>query len=171
METAKAPAMKSQGSGRDWLGIAKLVLTIIGVFITGYIFISEAFNTDTICPRNATFNCDLVQHSIYSKIGPIPIIYLGFGAYLVILAILLFQKRVPLLQQRGKMIVFALTLFGFLFSAYLTYIEAFVLQAWCIWCLSSAITMTLLFIVSLIDLWRSVSMPLEDIMDDLDDAM
>ena len=157
METAKAPSMSSERPGRDWLAVAKLVLTIIGVFITGYIVVSELLNTDTICPRNATFNCDLVQHSIYSKIGPLPIAYLGLGGYLAILLVLLLQKRVPLLAARGKMIVFALTLFGFLFSAYLTYIEAFVLQAWCIWCLSSAITMTLLFLISLADLWRSVT--------------
>src|SRR5664279_1939745 len=113
--------MSSGRPSRDWLAVTKLVLTIIGILITGYIFVSELLNTDTICPRNATFNCDLVQHSIYSKIGPLPIIYLGLGAYLVILILLLLQKRVPFLTQRGKMIVFALTLFGFLFSVYLTY--------------------------------------------------
>jgi uncharacterized membrane protein len=157
VETAKASAMSSGRPSRDWLAVTKLILTIIGILITGYIFVTELVNAETICPRNATFNCDLVQHSIYSKVGPIPVIYLGLGGYLAILLVLLMQNRVPFLTERGKLIVFALTLFGFLFSAYLTYVEAFVLQAWCIWCLSSAITMTLLFLVSLADLWRSIS--------------
>jgi uncharacterized membrane protein len=45
-------------------------------------------------------------------------------------------------------LVFAITLFGFLYSAWLTYIEFFQLKALCPWCLVSASIMTLLFIVS-----------------------
>jgi len=61
-----------------------------------------------------------------------------------------------------------MTLFGFMFSAYLTAIEAFVIHAWCMWCLGSAITMTALFIVSGLRLWKAISAPvlIDDLADD-----
>ena len=41
-----------------------------------------------------------------------------------------------------------LALVAVLFSAYLTYREAFVIHAWCRWCVASAIIITLIFLVS-----------------------
>jgi uncharacterized membrane protein len=67
------------------------------------------------------------------------------------------------LHARGRLIVFGMTLVGFLFSLYLTAIEAFVLNAWCVWCVVSAIAMTLLFGVSFARLWQQISaVPDED---------
>ena len=148
---------------RDWLKVASIILVIIGIIISGYIVITEVLNTQTICPQTATVNCDVVQHSAYSKIGPIPVAYLGLGGYLLILLSLLLETRIPFLQARGKMVVFGLTLFGVLFSGYLTSVEAFILHTWCLWCVGSAVTMTLLFIVSFARLWRSMNViPLDD---------
>ena len=66
----------------------------------------------------------------------------------------------PMVRDRGtgkyrRTRLFVLTLGGFMFSGYLTSMEAFVLHSWCLWCVGSAITMTLLFIVSSARLWRS----------------
>jgi uncharacterized membrane protein len=49
----------------------------------------------------------------------------------------------------APLFVLAMTLFGVLFSIYLTYLEPFVIGAVCIWCVSSAIIMTLLMLLSL----------------------
>jgi uncharacterized membrane protein len=152
-----------QAKPRDPLKLISLVLTVIGLAIAGYIVFAELTNTQTACPQTSTFNCDLVQHSIYSKVGPIPVAWLGLLGYIGILLILLFETNVPFLAERGKLIVFAFTLFGVLFSGYLTAIEAFVLHAWCVWCVGSAITMTVLFVVSLVRLWRGpADLELED---------
>lgn len=163
--TTSANTLPAQTVQRDWLRIASIILALIGLLISGYIFISEATNTATVCPAIGAFNCDLVQKSAYSMVGPIPVVWLGVGGYLTILVLLLLETRIPFLELRGKMIVFGLTLFGLLFSAYLTYREAYTLQAWCIWCVGSAITMTLLFIVSLVRVWKSTT----EIIDDEDD--
>jgi uncharacterized membrane protein len=40
------------------------------------------------------------------------------------------------------------------FSAWLTYLEAGPIGAWCLWCIGSAVVATLLFVVSLLD-WRA----------------
>ncbi len=52
------------------------------------------------------------------------------------------------------MIVFGLTLFGFLFTLYLIYVEVALIKALCPFCLTSQITMTILFILSIIRLAR-----------------
>ena len=44
--------------------------------------------------------------------------------------------------------------FGVAYSAYLTYLEAFVIHAWCQWCVISAILMTLIFLASLKEIGR-----------------
>jgi uncharacterized membrane protein len=44
--------------------------------------------------------------------------------------------------------LFGITLFGILFSIYLTFLEPFVIGATCIWCLSSAVIMTILFLLA-----------------------
>jgi uncharacterized membrane protein len=46
------------------------------------------------------------------------------------------------------LIGFGLSLVGFAFSAYLTYREVFTIHAICSWCVSSAILLTLLAVVS-----------------------
>jgi uncharacterized membrane protein len=138
---------------RDTLRIVSIILALIGLGISGYIAVSELTNTATICPQTGVFNCDLVQHSVYSRVGPIPVVFLGLAGYALIFLLLLLNDRVPY----SRMLIFVLTLGGFMFSGYLTSMEAFVLHSWCLWCVGSAITMTLLFIVSSARLWQSFS--------------
>jgi len=161
--TTSAASMAAERASRDWLKLASILLACIGALIAGYLVISEVTNTQTICPETRAFNCDLVQKSIYSRVGPIPVAVLGLAGYLAILGVLLLESRVELFVGRGKLLVFGMTLIGLLFSGYLTAMEAFVLHAWCVWCVGSAITMTLLFIVSFARLWRSIGAgPIED---------
>nr|MBA3873645.1 hypothetical protein [Anaerolineae bacterium] len=98
-----------------------------------------------------------VQSSKYATLFGIPIAYLGFATYLVIGALLLLQNRVSFLQEYGVMIEFGVIMFAFLFSAWLVYLQAFQLKAFCMWCLSHELTMTLLFVVSILRLKRSLS--------------
>ena len=50
---------------------------------------------------------------------------------------------------------FGATLIGVLYSGYLTYREAFVIRAWCYWCVTSAVIIAALWILTLIDLRRA----------------
>jgi uncharacterized membrane protein len=51
-------------------------------------------------------------------------------------------------EWRGmaNMALFAFSVFGTLFSIYLTFLEPFVIGATCMWCIASAIVMTLLML-------------------------
>ncbi|MEW5940968.1 MAG: vitamin K epoxide reductase family protein, partial [Chloroflexota bacterium] len=70
------------------------------------------------------------------------------------LATVLFEKRYEFLRQNGMMILFGLTLMGFLFSMYLVYVEVVRLKAYCPFCVTSQVTMTLIFILTVIRLVR-----------------
>jgi uncharacterized membrane protein len=133
-----------------------LILIVLGILVTGYLSFAELTETTTVCIESGAFNCDVVQNSVYSRIMGIPIAVLGFATYLVVGALVGLENRVGLLREYGAALVFAITLFGFLYSAWLTYIEIFQLKALCPWCLASAAIMTLLFIVSGLHLRRTL---------------
>jgi uncharacterized membrane protein len=157
-------------SPRPWLKWISLALALGGAGITGYLTYSHLTETATACPANATFNCELVQHSIYSELAGIPIAYIGLAGYLAILVVLLLEGRIPFFTQRGSLLVFGFTLFGFLYSGFLTSTEAFVLHAWCLWCLSSAILMTVLFAISAGRAWRKMGMVDDSFDDELEEG-
>ena len=63
------------------------------------------------------------------------------------------------LAELGRITGFAIALIGFLFSAYLTYREVFTIKAICQWCVSSAILMTVLMILTAIRVIREEPEP------------
>jgi uncharacterized membrane protein len=81
-----------------------------------------------------------VQLSPYAQVAGIPVAFLGVVGYLAILVVSLAGLQEPFVRRRwptDAILVLAGT--GVAFSAYLTYLEAAVLQAWCRWCIVSAI--------------------------------
>lgn len=134
-----------------------LVLIAIGIAITGYLVYNEITAQAVVCAEGEAFNCDAVQHSAYSKIAGIPIVYPGFLTYVLLGALVLLENRLGILQEYGKLLVFGITLFAFVFSVYLVYLQLFVLQALCQWCIGHEIIMTILFFVSGIRIWRELT--------------
>jgi uncharacterized membrane protein len=74
---------------------------------------------------------------------------LGIATYVAVIALWLLERLVK--QTRHKLTVrlglIGLTIFGTLFSIYLTLLELFVIRAVCAWCLTSAVFMTLLMVI------------------------
>ena len=157
LENTQSEEVVTTGQSRDWLYTISLILVVIGIGISGYLSYVKLTETATICISGGAFNCEVVQSSVYAKLFNIPIAYMGLLTYLVIGALLLLQNRVAFLQEFGVMIEFGIILFAFLFSVWLVYLQAFQLKAFCMWCLSHELTMTLLFIVSIPRLERSLS--------------
>ncbi len=121
------------------------VLTLAGIAIAGYLTWVHYEGLSPVC---TTGGCERVQASSYSEIGPIPVALLGLIGYVVILASLAIRGDV------GRAATFMLTLAGFAFSLYLTYLELFVIDAICQWCVASAVVMTALVVVASIRLLR-----------------
>lgn len=142
-----------------------IILAVAGLLISLYLSWTKLANIEVVCIQGIS-NCDAVQSSIYAYFPPgnggVPVAVLGLAGYVAILLALLFENRVAILARSGRILVFAMTLAGVLFSAYLTAVEAFVLHEWCQWCVLSAIIMTLLFGLAFAWMWRTISAPLDD---------
>jgi uncharacterized membrane protein len=96
-----------------------------------------------------------VQTSRYSRLFGIPVAAWGLGYYVTVfmLAIASIQDRFAE-SQRLPLILMLLTGWGAVFSGYLTFLEAGPIGAWCQWCIGSAITAALLFVVAVME-WRA----------------
>ena len=99
-------------------------------------------------------DCEAVNSSKYAEIGGVPLALLGLLGYLAMLAFLILETRFPSWRDGLHLGVFGFTLAGMIYSVYLTYIEIFVLQAICPYCMVSAVVMLLLFVISKIHLRR-----------------
>lgn len=97
-------------------------------------------------------SCEVVNSSDYATLAGIPIALFGVGAFLTILVFLLFETRSTFLEDNSLMLVFGMSLAGVLYSAYLTYIELYVLKAICPFCVLSAVSLLGLLAVASIRL-------------------
>ncbi len=159
MATTKTLEKTEHSQPRDMLRITSLILVAIGFAISSYLSYTKLTDTSVVCAESGAINCEVVQTSSYSKFMGIDVAYLGFAAYLFLGAIILLENRVGFLQEYGVTLIFGVTLFAFLFSMWLVYVQVALLQALCLWCLGHEITMTLLFIVSGLRLRKLLSAP------------
>ncbi len=112
------------------------VLLALAIVVSGYLSYLKIASADAACVAAGKIDCGTVLNSAYSEIGGIPIAWLGLATNLIVLTLLLAQDRVPLLREHGTLIVFGVLLFAFIYSVYLVYLQAAVIQAYCPWCLT-----------------------------------
>ena len=132
-----------------------IVLAILGTLVSIYMTIFKLTENQKMCLGNG--GCSIVNSSSYSEVSGIPVALIGVGGYLVILALLLIENSIKYFKQNGTLIVFGLALVGFLFTLYLVYVELALIHALCPFCVTSQITMTILFIFSVLRLVRQPS--------------
>jgi uncharacterized membrane protein len=125
-----------------------MALTIPGIIIAAYLTWTHFSNTGIYCVGGSG-GCDIVQQSQYSAVAGIPVALLGLIGYLVILAVFILEETQGPLSENGPILAFAFTLTGFLYSAYLTYLELFVIFAICQYCVASASIMAIIFGISI----------------------
>ena len=127
-----------------------LTIIIVGLAFIGFAdatFLTVEHFTNSSVPCFITTGCDTVTTSSYSTLGPIPVALLGALYYL---AMLIFA----LLYLDLKKLIFRRLMFWFAFlaladSLYFFYLQAFVLHAYCIYCLISAVVALLIFLCTL----------------------
>ncbi len=116
-----------------------VIFSSLGILDTLYLIYHNLRGTDVACFFFPKEWCQKVQYSKQSKTFGIPNAYLGFCMYV---SILLLTLGIANGLAIPFWIVQAIVAFGFLFSAYFTYVQAFVLEAFCTWCVVSAINFT-----------------------------
>ncbi len=127
-----------------------LALTIIGLLVSIYMTIFKITSNDKMCIGSK--DCSVVNASIYSEVNGIPVAVIGVAGYLALLAVQWLERKPGFFQENGSMIFFALSVTGFLFTLYLIYVEIVLIKAYCPFCITSQVTMTLIFILSVIRL-------------------
>jgi uncharacterized membrane protein len=109
-------------------------LAVAGLLISAYLTLTHVLGVAPVC-ISGSGGCETVQASRYAAILGVPVAALGVVAY----AALLFSA--VLRGEAGIYLGLLVSLVGTLFSAYLTYLEVFVIHALCQWCLASAAIM------------------------------
>ena len=115
---------------------ASIAVGLAGLGIAAYLTIVHYAGGQPVCA--IAHGCAIVQKSSYSNLAGVPVALLGLLGYVAILAALARDG------ERGRTAAAFLSLAGFGFSAWLTYVEVAKLDAICIWCVASAVCMTLL---------------------------
>jgi uncharacterized membrane protein len=118
------------------LRIAGVVLAVAGVGVATYIAIAESGGGAPKCLAGG-HGCETVANSQYAHLAGINVAVIGILGYVLLLA----AAIIP--GDPGRFGGFLAALVGFGFSLYLTYLELFVIDAICQWCVASAVLMTL----------------------------
>ncbi len=118
------------------------IIAIVGILDTIYLISRKLQGKRVHCPFFPQKWCDKVQKSKQSKTFGVPNSVWGFIIYTTIFTL-------SLVQSSGTNVLWPLTgviALGTAFSLYFLYIQAFVLRAFCTWCVLSAINFTILAI-------------------------
>jgi len=129
----------------DWL---IPVVALLGLGVAGYLTYIETQSVEAIC--GPVGDCNAVQNSSYARVlGILPVGILGLLGYISILMAWIIQKlRDDRWADYARLAMLGMALFGTLYSVYLTYIEIWVIEAVCVWCVSSAVLIAVLMLLS-----------------------
>ncbi len=130
-----------------------IIVALLGFFDAAFLTITHYVGGTLPCP--AAGSCDVVTSSAYSKIAGIPVALLGALYYLAttVAMICYLDKKNPLFRNAALSFVGI----GFLFTLWFVYVQLFVLHSICIYCMGSALSTTILFIVGLMILRKARS--------------
>jgi uncharacterized membrane protein len=129
-----------------------LIAAVIGLLVSIYMTIYKITDNNTMCLGNG--GCSAINTSKYSVVYGIPVAAIGIVGYLAIVVTHLLENRSDFFEDNATLLVFGMSLTGFLFATYLTYLEFFIIKAVCPFCVTSQIAITAVFIVSIIRLVR-----------------
>jgi uncharacterized membrane protein len=148
----KTSSIDTTGPILKWTSI---VLAILGAADAIYLLVLKSTQLEALCVGN--HGCITVNNSIYSEIYGIPVSVFGIAAYLAIAGILLLELHLKSARENGPLAIFGISLTGLAFSAYLTWLEFYVIHAVCPFCIASAIIITLIFILAIIRLVKQTA--------------
>jgi uncharacterized membrane protein/thiol-disulfide isomerase/thioredoxin len=125
------------------------VLSVIGFGVAGYLAYVETAQVAAVC--GPVGDCNTVQQSEYARLfGILPIGVMGLAGYVAIMATWLVARFAKeKIADFAALSMFGMAVFGTLFSIYLTFLEPFVIGATCAWCLTSAVVITALMLLSM----------------------
>lgn len=133
-------------------------LSLVGLFDSLYLWwVYTSPSRPMVCLGTG---CDTVRASPFAYPFGLPMPVFGVAMYTA-LALLVFSWPAleGVLSHLARFAVAGISGLGFLFSLYLTGVEAFVLHAWCFWCVVSATAVTIIFGLAVADIVRPIPSP------------
>src|ERR1700751_1305341 len=129
------------------LSLAIALLPVLGVAVSS-VSLDHHFRKSktSYCDFGESFNCDLVNRSEYSAVAGIPVALIGILGYAALLAFATVYRR----KAETPAILCVGALGGLGFALYLTYVEKYVLGAWCILCLTSLATIATISVLAVV---------------------
>jgi uncharacterized membrane protein len=121
------------------------VLALGGIAIAGYLTYVHYQPEALICTGGG--GCETVQKSSYAELAGLPVALVGLGAFIVMLALVAWDSEL------ARTLAAALALAALGFSVYLVSLQAFVIDAWCVWCLVNDLVIVPLLVV--LTVWRA----------------
>ncbi len=114
-------------------------LAVLGLIVSTLALRVHYSNDLEPCDINSHWDCGIVNHSRYAEVIHIPVAGIGIAGYLA-LAVLVLAKR--------RLLTLLASIAGCVFALYLTSIEAFRLEVWCLYCVISQIVIGLIVVLS-----------------------
>jgi uncharacterized membrane protein len=135
-----------------WLFRGSVTLAVIGLLVSIYMTIYKITDNEGMCLGSG--DCSIVNGSRYSEVNGMPVAVIGILGYAAILGVHLFEGRNAFLEKNGTLLIFGMALTGFIFTVWLVYVEVALLKAFCPFCVTSQVAMTLIFILAIVRLAR-----------------
>ena len=124
------------------------LLSLVGFLVSLYLWLHALGVIGEL--KCGTGSCEVVQSSSYARVAGVPVAFFGVVGYLALFITALIGLQPSFLPKRNlSVLLAALATGGLLFTGYLTYLEAFVIHAWCRWCLGSAGIITVIWVAAL----------------------
>tara|TARA_Y100000310_G_C20700785_1_gene829673 strand:- start:8177 stop:8620 length:444 start_codon:yes stop_codon:yes gene_type:complete len=120
------------------------IVSFLGIVDAAYLTYSHFRHTVVPCSIGG---CETVLTSEYATIGPVPVAAIGaiYYAIILILTVFLFKNQ----NKKILGIILVITGAGFLATLYFIYLQLFVIESICLYCMGSAVATTMLFVISL----------------------
>jgi uncharacterized membrane protein len=112
-----------------------IAITLAGLAVSGYLALARILGGSAVCGPSR--GCETVAASEYSMALGVPVAVWGVLFSLAVLACSVAWWRRA--DRRALLVAYGLLLLGTLAVAYFTYLELFVIEAICLWCVSYAL--------------------------------
>ncbi len=153
-----APLLAMRGSLPDFPSPIVIVLVVVGMAVAAYLATVETNGSEAVC--GPVGDCNAVQESEYARVFGVHVGVLGLVGYALIGLLWIVSRLAQGALADWALVLIALgTMLGVAFSAYLTFLEPFVIGATCMWCITSALVMLALLWVSVgpgYQAWRRI---------------
>jgi uncharacterized membrane protein len=126
------------------------VLSLAGLFVSAYLYLYKIGRIGTLACGAG--ECETVQQSAWARFVGLDVALIGLLGYAGLLGLSLAALQPGLAGRRWPASLLALLAgIGVVFSAYLTYLELFVIRAICWWCVASAFIILAILVVAVLD--------------------